>query len=227
MTLVWENPYLLCLMQVDLEGLEITPGEIHRISGVRKTWFYQPLTQQKLFTEGAKTFLASGLLVGSCVLLAQILPDQIRVLILIHGLLGIGLLADDAHKFFITLRHQRLGRILEDIDRYNALVKVVKVYDEVQAVGNAQIQLHHRGKVLAAFRLLREDLIRALKTEKVLLKNRKFLDEHPDLFATNLETLIALQISDRSTEHGRLLNEALQVATEVQSQIQQFQQQLS
>jgi hypothetical protein len=43
------------------------------------------------------------------------------------------------------------------------------------------------------------------------------------LFANNLRTLNSLQISDRATEQGRLLNEALQVAVGVQAEMKKLQ----
>ncbi|MGL5080067.1 MAG: hypothetical protein ACRC8A_01135 [Microcoleaceae cyanobacterium] len=210
-------------MQVDLEGLEITPGELRHLSGFSPQHFYRPVTRKKLTWEVSKTLIAGGLTFLSYGILSFIFPSYSRLNLLIHLVLGIGLIVDDAYKILTTLTHQNLIHIFEDVDRYNAMVKAVDIYDEIATVGETQPQLNHRLEVLNALRILREDLVRALRTECILRKNRRFLAEHQDLFVTNLNTLAALQISDRATEHGRLLNEALKLATDIQAKVQELQ----
>ncbi|MDW8453227.1 MAG: hypothetical protein RML39_07205 [Oscillatoriaceae cyanobacterium SKYGB_i_bin93] len=67
--------------------------------------------------------------------------------------------------------------------------------------------------------MTRSDLVRALKTERILRKNKDFIARNPEIFANNLAVLTTLQVSDRASEQGRLLNEALQVAISTQEEM--------
>jgi hypothetical protein len=212
-------------MQSDLVGLEINGGEIKGLTGVRIQQLYRPAVLKTFLQEGGKTLIVCGLVLLSYLILAFILPNSRQLLGIIHSLLIGGLVIEDGYKIILSIKHRNLIRILEDVDRYNAILKAIHLNDELEAVGNPQIQLHHRDQVIAAMQLIREDLIRAMKTERILRKNRKFLADYHHLFVTNLNTLIGLQISDRSTEHGRLLHEALEIATHVHAELKQFQDQ--
>jgi hypothetical protein len=210
-------------MQPDLVGLEINGGEIKGLTGVRVLQLYRPPVLKTFMREGGKTLIASTLVLLSYLILAVIFPNYRQLLGIIHNLIGLGLVIEDGYKMILSVQHRHLIRILEDIDRYHAILKAIHLNDELEAVGNTHIQLYHRDRVIAAMQLIREDLIRAMQTERILRKNRKFLAEHHHLFVTNLNTLRGLQISDCSTEHGRLLNEALEIATHIQAELKQFQ----
>ncbi|NJK38770.1 MAG: hypothetical protein HC835_12430 [Oscillatoriales cyanobacterium RM2_1_1] len=210
-------------MQADLEALELTPGELRHLSGIPMSRCYRPATRQKLVWEIAQVIIVGGMIFLSYTILALVVPSYSRILWLIHLGLALGLIVDDALKILITLKHRNLIRIFEDVERYNATIKAVDIYDKVASVPGNPPQLYHRADIIKALQLLREDLVRALETEAIFRKNRRFLREHQDLFATNLTALTALQISDRSTNHGRLLNEALQVATNLQAEAEKLQ----
>ncbi len=68
-------------------------------------------------------------------------------------------------------------------------------------------------------------MIRALKTERILRENKNFIISNNELFANNLPTLSAMQVSEQASEHGRLLNEALQIALDVQLEMKRLQSQ--
>ncbi len=214
-------------MQPDLQGLEITPGELRHLSGMGMNHVYRPPTWQKFLQEGCKTLIASGLLFLSYRILLLISPRAQFILIIIHILIAVSVLIDDLYTIIRTLSYPNWLRIVEDVERYNAIVKAIVINDEIEEAGNSHVRIHQRDRVLKALHLIREDLVRALKTERILRKNHKFLKENDQLFATNLTTLTSLQISDRATEHGRLLNEALQVAVGVQEELKRLQDQHS
>jgi hypothetical protein len=210
-------------MQPDLVGLEINKGEIKGLTGVRIQQLYRPPVLKTFIQEGVKTLIVSALVLLSYMTLAFIFPNDRQWLGMIHSLLVGGLVIEDGYKIILSIKYRNLIRILEDVDRYHAIIKAIALHDQLEAIGNPQIQLHHRDQVMAALQLIREDLVRAMKTERILRKNRKFVADHHHLFVTNLNALIGLQISDRSTEHGRLLNEALQIASHIQAELKQFQ----
>lgn len=214
-------------MRPDLQGLEITPGELRHLSGMGMNHIYRPPTWQKFLQEGFQTLIASGLIFISYRILILISPRDQLILMIIHILAVVSVLIEDLYTLIRTLTYPNLIRIVEDVDRYNAIVKAIVINDEIEEAGNFNVRIDQRDRVLKALHLIREDLVRALKTEKILRKNYKFLQENEQLFATNLTTLTALQISDRATEHGRLLNEALQIAVGVQEELQRLQDQHS
>jgi hypothetical protein len=210
-------------MQPDLVGLEISLGEIKGLTGVNVKQVYRPPQIKTYIQEGIKTLVTIALVVLSYLILAFIFPNHRQIIVAIHSCLGIGLLLEDGYKMILSTKHQSLIRILDDIDRYNAIVKAIDLNDNLAEVGNHQIQLNNREQVIAALTLIREDLVRAMKTENILRRNKKFLTEHDDLFVSNLTALTGLQISNRATQQGRLLNEALQIATRVQAELKQLQ----
>nr|WP_211173399.1 hypothetical protein [Brasilonema bromeliae] len=115
--------------------------------------------------------------------------------------------------------------LLNDVERYNAVIKAIDINDQIEAAGNSGVNLKERNKVIEALKLTRNDLVRALKTEKILRENKKFIVSKLELFADNLATLTAMQVSEQASEHGRLLNEALQIALDVQQEMKSLQSQ--
>lgn len=115
--------------------------------------------------------------------------------------------------------------LLSDVARYNNVIKAIYINDQIEAAGNADVSIKERHRVLEALKLTRADLIRALKTERILRENKSFIISNTELFDNNLPTLSAMQVSERATEHGRLLNEALQIALDVQLEMKRLQSQ--
>jgi len=64
-----------------------------------------------------------------------------------------------------------------------------------------------------------------LRTERILRENKNFILSNTELFNNNLATLTAMQVTEQATEHGRLLNEALQIALDVQYEMKTLQSQ--
>ncbi|MBF2067947.1 MAG: hypothetical protein IGS39_26550 [Calothrix sp. C42_A2020_038] len=115
--------------------------------------------------------------------------------------------------------------LLSDVERYNNVIKAIYINDQIEAAGNTEVSIKERNKVLDALSLTRADLVRAIKTERILRENKNFIIGNSDLFANNLPTLSALQVSEQATEHGRLLNEALKIALDVQLEMKRLQSQ--
>jgi NACalpha-BTF3-like transcription factor len=109
-----------------------------------------------------------------------------------------------------------------EVERFNNLIKAIDVNDQLEEAGNKGMDLNNRNKIIEALELARKDLVRALKTEKILRDNKDIIINNPDLFANNLSNLQALQINDKATEYGQLLNQALQIAVEVQEEMRKL-----
>jgi hypothetical protein len=56
-----------------------------------------------------------------------------------------------------------------------------------------------------------------------LRENKHFIITNSNLFTNNLATLASMQVSEEATEHGRILNEALQISLDVQEEMKRLQ----
>lgn len=109
--------------------------------------------------------------------------------------------------------------LLNDVKRYNDVINAININDQIEEAGNLEVGIKQRKKVIAALNLTKSDLVRALKTERILRENKNFILSNSELFANNLATLTSMQVTEQATEHGRLLNEALQIALDVQHEM--------
>ncbi len=210
-------------MRSDIQGLEITVGEIKHLSGARPDCAYRPATATKFVREGLKTLGLIVLVIISCFLLVAIFPRAYLFWLGLHLTAAAGLIFEDAWKIRCSRTNKHLINLFDDVDRYNAIIKAIEINDKIEDAGNQEVKITDRAKVVRALQLIRDDLVRALKTERILRENKKFVATNSELFATNLNALNALQISSRASEQGRLLNEALQVALEVQASMKKLQ----
>lgn len=112
--------------------------------------------------------------------------------------------------------------LLKDVERYNAVIKVININDQIEEAGNPEVGIKQRERVIEALKLTKSDLVRALITEKVLRENKNFILKNSDLFVNNLATLTSMQVTEQASEHGRLLNEALQIALDVQYEMRKL-----
>jgi len=115
-----------------------------------------------------------------------------------------------------------LNTLLHEVDRFNTVVKAIEINDKIEAAGNPEVTIKERIRVLEALKYTRADLIRALNTEKILRENKKFIINNSELLANNLATLTQMQVTEEASEHGRLLNEALEIALDVQQEMKRL-----
>lgn len=111
----------------------------------------------------------------------------------------------------------------KEVEKFNRVIKAIHINDQLENAGNSGATLENREKVIEALQLLRDDLVRALKTERILRQNKKFFIESPTLFADNLAALVAVQVSNQATEQGRLLKEALEIGIAVKEEMNKLQ----
>lgn len=104
-------------------------------------------------------------------------------------------------------------RLFAEVDKCNRAIMDIDVVDQLQDAGNL-IKLESRESAIAALRMTRNDLVRALKTERILRENPQF---HPDRFDVDVTAFEALQMGDRAREYARIFDTTLQIAIDVQS----------
>ncbi|MBD2186170.1 hypothetical protein [Aerosakkonema funiforme] len=212
-------------MRPDLQGLEITKGELKHLSGVSANAVIRPPKLRKFLSEVLHTLLLISLISVSNFILILAFPDHRLVLIAIHAFFGAVLVIQDIIKIFLSLKHRHFINLIDDVERFNITIKGIDINDQIEAAGNPGVRLQDRERVIQALKLTREDIIRALKTEKVLRENEQFIKINPELFANNLTALAALQVDEQASEYGRYLNEAFQIGLSIQDEMKKLQKQ--
>ncbi|BAZ28541.1 hypothetical protein NIES4074_09750 [Cylindrospermum sp. NIES-4074] len=238
-------------MRDDLQGLEISQKELQQLTNLpvknELVIITNPLKRlaKRLIektkgTEGATVvFIGSSTLVFGYLLFEVIIklfatgitiPSWLLLILLslwVGGVAQIVLYVMWKHrrKFLKANMTNSLQILLNDVDRYNSVIKAIDINDQIEEAGNPEVRIQTRDKVIEALRLTRADLVRALKTEKILRENKSFILSNTELFINNLATLTAMQVTEQASEHGRLLNEALQIALDVQYEMRRLQSQ--
>jgi hypothetical protein len=218
-------------VQPDLQGLEISLGELRHLSGVDPTEIFRPSILHN--PKERLNFLFQEFLLSLA--LTPILVGLLHIFIILP-LIGASLLATLVTLILvpitiITIRWFWLRRnspmalccLLDEVERYNTVIKAIHINDQLEATGTREMSLSDRQKVIEALTLTQEDLVKALRAERILRENKNFLVGNPELLTTNLRTLQTLQVNDRASEYGRLLNEALQIAAGVQQEMTKLQ----
>lgn len=238
-------------MHNDLIGLEITTQDIQRltnlpikhkpkiiINSIKR--LFQLLMEKVKGPEGATIFfMALAGIVSSYVIFTLFIFSFISWFPLPSWLSFIGFCfisvfgvqlflnissKNNAKKLRESMTHS-LENLLRDVERFNSVVKAIDINDQIEAAGNDGVSITNRGKVIQTLRMIKDDLVRALKTERIIRENKEFIINKPELFASNLATLTAVDFREEATEHGRLLNEALQIALDVQHEMKNLQSQ--
>jgi hypothetical protein len=128
---------------------------------------------------------------------------------LIPFLIGILLLIDE---LIVLQQSLLLKNIFTEVAKFNEVVDNLEILEKLRNAGN-KIDITDRNKVIKALELMKEDLKRALKTERILRENPQF---KPESFSVDLTTLRALQVSEQGSEYGKVFADAMKVAIGVQ-----------
>ncbi|MBW4686469.1 MAG: hypothetical protein KME40_15530 [Komarekiella atlantica HA4396-MV6] len=218
-------------MQPDLISLEISKGELRRLTGFDPEDVFRPsvLRDSKkrlgfLISEALVTLALTPIIVGFiyAFIILPTIGSSIRLGILLLILVPIPILVGRSLWRQLTCP-EGLTILLDEVDKYHTLIEAIDVNDQLAASGHSQSSINDRGKVTAALQLIREDLVRALKTERILRDNKKLLANNQELFVNNLASLQALQVSSQAGEYAQLLNQSLQIALDVQAEIRKLQ----
>ncbi|MBW4675718.1 MAG: hypothetical protein KME52_17335 [Desmonostoc geniculatum HA4340-LM1] len=217
-------------MQPDLIGLEISKGELRRLTGFDPEDVFRPsvLRDSKkrlgfLLNEMLVTLALTPIIVGFiyAFIILPTIGSSIKFGILLLILVPIPILVGRTLWRQLTFP-EGLTILLDEVDKYHDLISAIDINDQLAASGNVESSIHDRDQVTAALQLIREDLVRALKTERILRDNRKLLASNQELFVNNLARLQALQVSSQAGEYAQLLNQSLQIAIDVQAEIRKL-----
>jgi hypothetical protein len=213
----------------DLLGLEISKGELRRLTGFDTEEIYRPsiMTSQEkrlgFFINEALVALALTPIIVGGIYTFIILPtlgssNKLGIILLI--IIPIIILASRSLLRKLTY-HPSLTILLDAVDKYHNLVHAMDIHDQLTELGQYQSNINDREQIISALQLIREDLVCALKSERILRHNKKLLAQNQDL-VSNLANLQTLQVSNEASEYGQLLNQSLQIALDVQTEIRKL-----
>ena len=225
-------------MRDDLQGLDISHDQLKNATNLpvnNKLIIITNIIQQFIRKSLKKaqqtekpTVIFAGLTIFVCTYLFLVkIPFWISIIFVLWVCVTtqtlLYLLWKGKNKFLNRNMTNSLRILLNDVERYNSVIKAIDINDQIEDVGNLGVGIQEREKVLEALELTRNDLIRALKTERILRENKHFIITNSNLFTNNLATLASMQVSEEATEHGRILNEALQISLDVQEEMKRLQ----
>ncbi len=227
-------------MHSDLKGLAITPLELKKLSGIDidngvnsnkniVLWITILLYFPSVFI--CAIFMSVAFSILEVVIGSHIDKDLENLVNLVLGFPVARYTAKFILQHFNVNQNspvskddiESLSSLKSEVIKFNSLVEAISVNDQLREAGNEGLNLNDRIKIIEALKLTKKDLVRALKTERILRENKGVISTNPELFANSLTTLKAWQVSDKATEYGQLLNNVLQIAVEVQKEMKKLQ----
>jgi len=110
---------------------------------------------------------------------------------------------------------KRLKPLLQEVKNYNQLVSHINTIDQLAKAGNP-VQVEDRETVVKGIQTMREQLVRALKTERILRENPGFQSSE---FSLDLAPLYVLEVQQQATEYHNVLQNTLQIGRNVQQEV--------
>lgn len=223
-------------MKADLQELMITDGEIKKIVEIPECvnlehYFFMEYglisssnIPNLLTSLGAYSFV--GWIIVLCIygfigFLFQFNLFQsdfyLIALIIVSILIGILL---TIYVIGTSSKKGKTMRILwSEVKKHNLIINNLHTLDQLQAVGNP-VKINDRVKVIQALKITKEGLVRAFKTEKILLSNPNF---KPEYFNIDLTSLQAERTMAKAVEYAELLDQAVQIGVSVQTEMRKLQ----
>ncbi len=217
-------------MQPDLVGLEISKGELKRLTGFDPEDVFRPSIMAdkdkrlSFFLNEALVALALTPIIVGGIYAFIILPTLgssnklgliLLIIVPVAVVVGRSLWRKKNCPHALTI-------LLDEVEKYHQVVQAIDIHDQLTNSGNTQGNISDREQVISALQLIREDLVRALKSERILRDNKKLLANNQDLVVNNLANLQTLQVSSQASEYAQLLNQSLQIALDVQAELRKL-----
>lgn len=128
---------------------------------------------------------------------------------------------------FITLseRKQRkkllihLRPLFDEFERYNQVIQAIAIKDQLEEIEFGKAESERREPVLHTLKEMKEDLIRALKVERILRENKNIVDLNPEIFESSFTALRVEKINAQGSEYSQLIDETLKIGMNVRSEM--------
>lgn len=211
-------------MRSDLQELEITLGELKRLTGFnfriksKNTLVASKLKLDDIWGMSVWLFFFfpfCGL--GTLLHFSGLREYQDHWSLIILSTI-IFIIASVSIGIYLWQPIKKDRHLIDGVNQHNKIINNLDVLDQLESVGNP-VKLSEREKVLEALMINRQNLVRALETGRILRENPKF---KPEQFNIDLSGLRALQATEKATEYGRFLDEILQIGINVQSEMRKL-----
>jgi len=120
------------------------------------------------------------------------------------------------HALTVDPNLKTLRDLLDEVAKYNEVVKNLfanlNAIDDFQEAG-AKVNLNNRSEILATTIYMRDDLVRALKIERIFRTNSRV---NPESISIDFTPNKALETIERATQYGKELNQLLDISLAVQ-----------
>ncbi len=214
-------------MEEDLKNLKITRRQRKELIGDKDLF---SLVDSNKSLSKLKALSIIGVLLAIFSILAFIIfgfilqfepfnDSAVAAFVLIVAVLVLGALGASVESLMKSIKYrsafEHLRKLFGEVKKHNKIVKDIHVLDQLRDAGNP-VGLSDREQVLEALRLTRDHLVRAFRTERILRENPDF---RPEQFSFDLTAYHALQVSEKASDYGQLLDVALQVGAEVQEEM--------
>ncbi len=197
-------------MRPDLEELEITRGELKKLTGVEG--------------DGCACLVFIFLVAVAIQVLLINIGYFIQIPPLLSTVLGFAMSSWFLWGIVSAYKQTQgsLNNLLIQVEKYNAVVEVIDVSDQLQEAGNLIELRSNREKVVELLKIARVQLVKALKTDRIIRDNKNLV-ENSELFLIEFTDLESVDATDVSSRDGKLVNEVLQIAANVQSEMRKLQ----
>lgn len=153
----------------------------------------------------------------------RIASNSLLLIVLIVGILAITF----GWYFYLWQKAQKLkilATLLKKLENYNEIIKSLILIEELKTTQNLNPVILSE-ELTPFLELVRDTLINALNLENLLRKHQQLVNNCDELFANledNLTTLMRFEPSDRLSEYGNLLGDALQIGMSVHREIKKL-----
>ncbi len=224
-------------MNHDFAELAITPRALEQITGMDVSagfiggvlgGVYRPSSLRRL--SGRLALVAIELVMAGLLfvfslpiglsLLRRSNAGGIRVLMISGAITIVGIIAWNIYMRIQLRQLKRLLALLDEVDHFNQIIATLMVLGQLSEAAIAD-----RQSLFMALELTRENLVRAMVTEKLLRENQRLLDQQAAFLShleTNLVTLKTMEMHQQAQEYRRALNEALMINLTVQREMAQL-----
>ena len=119
---------------------------------------------------------------------------------------------------------KHLTVLFNEYKKHNQIVRAIDVKEQLEAVEEQTgSESQVKSTLSKALVEMREDLIKALKIEKILRENRTVVETNPELFKSSFDATNVQKIIDRGSEYDRLINKALKIGSKLNKEMKLMQ----
>lgn len=115
----------------------------------------------------------------------------------------------------------RLGILLDEVDKYNKIVKDlinhIEAFDQLITIGHP-VTFNNREEIITSFQQMRSDLVRALQTERILRER----DIRPEQFSLEFVPMKSLEFHGEVQQIAKLVNDATEIGLTVQEEMRKL-----